>query len=293
MIEERLAQNATLIERALTARYETQDADFDRVRSAEQYALFARAKRIRPTLVLEFCRMHGGADEAALPFACAVEMLHTYSLVHDDLPCMDNDDLRRGKPTVHKAFDEATAVLAGDALLTAAFETIAENAAVSPKVACKAVSVLARAAGDFGMIGGQVMDLAGEGEELSLRALEKLHANKTGALIVACAKLGCLAAGLDVADERTLAAARYAAHLGLAFQIVDDVLDATANSETLGKTAGSDKRENKTTFLTYYAPEEARTLAGVHTQYAKEALIGCEHAEILCALADHLERRLF
>ncbi len=293
MIEQRLAQNAALCERALAAYYEHQDTDFDRVRRAEQYALFARAKRIRPTLVLEFCRMYGGADEAALPFACAVEMLHTYSLVHDDLPCMDNDDLRRGQPTVHKAFGEAVAVLAGDALLTSAFGMIASNRAVPAQVACEAVSVLARAVGDFGMIGGQIMDLEGEGKALPLPTLEKLHAHKTGALIVACAKLGCLAAGLTVSDERTCAAARYAAHLGMAFQIVDDVLDATADTETLGKTVGSDVREEKTTFLTYYTPSEARALAANYTQNAKEALSGLDHTEILCDLADYLERRLF
>ena len=293
MIEQRLAQNAALCERALAAYFVPADAHFDRIRRAEQYALFARAKRIRPTLVLEFCRMQGGRDEAALPFACAVEMLHTYSLIHDDLPCMDNDDLRRGQPTVHKAFDEATAVLSGDALLTGAFGVIASNRAVGDKAVRDAVSVLAHAAGDCGMIGGQSMDLAGERQTLPLSTLEKLHAHKTGALIVACAKLGCLAAGLSLADERTHAAERYAACLGMAFQIVDDVLDATADAATLGKPIGSDARAQKTTFLMYYTPSEARALAATHTQRAKEALAGASHNEVLCALADYLERRSF
>lgn len=293
MIGQRLAQNAALCERALAAYYTQTDADFDRVRRAEQYALFARAKRIRPTLVLEFCRMHGGSDEAALPFACAVEMLHTYSLIHDDLPCMDNDDLRRGQPTVHKAFDEATAVLAGDALLTGAFAVIASNRAVDATLVRDAVSLLAHAAGDCGMIGGQIMDMTGEGNTLPLPTLEKLHAHKTGALIVACAKLGCLAAGLALEDERTKAAEQYAAHLGLAFQIVDDALDATADTATLGKPVGSDARAQKTTFLTYYTPSEARALATAHTEHAKNALAGLPCNEVLCALADYLERRSF
>ena len=161
MIAERLKANAELVENALRGYLAEEDADFARELEAERYSLFARAKRIRPTLVLEFCRLYGGRDAAALPFAAAVEMVHTYSLIHDDLPCMDNDDLRRGRPTCHKAFDEATALLAGDGLLTRAFGVLASDTAVSADAVREAVSSLSRAAGSFGMIGGQVMDLAG------------------------------------------------------------------------------------------------------------------------------------
>ena len=162
MIVTRLAENAALVEKTLAALTARQDVDFAEELEAERYALLARAKRVRPTLVLEFCRLFGGKDEAALPFACAVEMIHTYSLIHDDLPCMDDDDMRRGRPTCHKVYGEATALLAGDGLLTRAFGVIASNTEVSADIAREAVLALSCAAGSFGMIGGQVMDLAGE-----------------------------------------------------------------------------------------------------------------------------------
>lgn len=293
MIEARLAENAALVEQALAACYATCDADFAAVCEAQRYALFARAKRVRPTLVLECCRLFGGRDEAALPYAVAVEMLHTYSLIHDDLPCMDDDDLRRGQPSCHVAFGEATAVLAGDALLTRAFATIAANAAVPPETTRDAVSVLARAAGDHGMIGGQIMDLASEGTKPPLATLEKLHANKTGALIVACAELGALAAGLALSDVRVRAVARYAACIGLAFQILDDVLDATADEQTLGKNVGSDEKEQKATFLSHYTVQQARERARALTEEAKREIACYPAAQVLLALADHLERRSY
>ena len=216
-VARRLAENAALVEEALARYTAADDPDFGRELQAERYSLLSKAKRVRPTLVLEFCRLFGGTDEAALPFAAAVEMVHTYSLIHDDLPCMDNDDLRRGRLTCHKAFDEATALLAGDGLLTRAFGVLA-TAPVSDGAVRAAVIALSRAAGSFGMIGGQVMDLAGEGKKLPLDYLLKLHAGKTGALITVCAELGCIAAGLSPEDGRTLQACRYAQALGLAFQ---------------------------------------------------------------------------
>lgn len=289
-INERLAANAALVEEALEKYTAEQDADFAAVLEAERYSLLARAKRIRPTLVLEFCRMHGGSDEAALPFAVAVEMVHTYSLIHDDLPCMDDDDLRRGRPTCHKAFDEATALLAGDGLLTRAFGMLA-LAPVPDKAVRDAVAALSRAAGSFGMIGGQVIDLAGEGKKLPLDTLLKLHANKTGALIAVSAELGCIAAGLSRDDERTCAAREFAQSMGLAFQIVDDVLDATSDTETLGKSIGSDERSKKTTFLTYYTSQEAMHYAMEMTEKGKSALEGIEGNAFLLALADHLLNR--
>ena len=251
MIREKLSENAALVEQALQAALAENDVDFAEELDAERYSLLAKAKRIRPTLVLEFCRMFGGSDAAALPFAMAVEMVHTYSLIHDDLPCVDDDDLRRGRPTCHKVYGEATALLAGDGLLTRAFGMLASNREVSGDTVRAAVAALSRAAGSFGMIGGQVMDLAGEQKKLSLKALQKLHANKTGAMIAVSAKLGCLAAGLNEGDPRTQAALEYARGIGLAFQIVDDVLDVTATEAELGKPIGSDAPHHKTTVLTY------------------------------------------
>ena len=293
MITEILKQNAALVEREIATYYAACDADFAPVCEAQRYALFARAKRVRPTLVLECCRMFGGSTEAALPYAAAVEMLHTYSLIHDDLPCMDDDDLRRGQPSCHVAFGEAVAVLAGDALLTRAFAVLASNTAVDAHVTRDAVAVLAYAAGDHGMIGGQMMDLASEGTQPPQALLEKLHANKTGALIVACAKLGALAAGLSLDDARTQAVSRYAAHIGLAFQILDDVLDATADEKTLGKTVRSDEKEKKATFLAYYTVKEALARVKALTEQAKREIAHYPTATPLLELADYLERRSY
>ena len=291
MIRERLLENAALVEATLAAYLSENDADFAEELEAERYSLLARAKRIRPTLVLEFCRLFGGRDAAALPFAAAVEMVHTYSLIHDDLPCMDDDTLRRGRPTCHVVYGEATALLAGDGLLTRAFGTLASNTEVDAACVRAAVAALSRAAGSFGMIGGQVMDLTGEKVSLSLEALKKLHANKTGAMIEVSAKLGCLAAGVPEGDARMEAAIAFARGVGLVFQIIDDVLDVTADQAELGKPIGSDAENKKTTFLTYYTVEQALSLAGEITQTAKAALDGLPHTEVLLQLADYLVSR--
>ena len=291
MIATRLKENAALVEKALAAYLAENDADFAEELDAERYALLSRAKRVRPTLVLEFCRLFGGKDAAALPFACAVEMVHTYSLIHDDLPCMDDDDLRRGRPTCHKVYGEATALLAGDGLLTRAFGVIASSKEVSGDIVRDAVGVLSRAAGSFGMIGGQVMDLAGEHQKLPLDTLKKLHAHKTGAMIEVSATLGCLAAGLSLDDPRTAAAKRFARGVGLAFQIVDDVLDVTADAALLGKPIGSDAENEKTTFLSYYTVNEALEYARAVTNEAKEALAGLPQTAFLTGLADYLVSR--
>lgn len=205
---------------------------------------------------------------------------------------MDDDDLRRGKPTCHKAFGESTALLAGDGLLTRAFGALAV-APVSGEAVRAAVTALSNAAGSFGMIGGQVMDLDGEGKKLPLEKLLKLHAHKTGALIAVSAELGCLAAGLSSDDGRTEAAREFARGIGLAFQIVDDVLDATADAATLGKSIGSDARAEKTTFLSYFTPEEALAYAARVTDEAKAAIADMPGSEFLCALADELVDRSF
>ena len=293
-VEQRLAENAARVYEALSRMTEEADTDFAPVLDAMRYSLLApRAKRIRPTLTLELCRLFGGSDETALAAAAAVEMVHTYSLIHDDLPCMDNDELRRGRPTCHVAFGEATALLAGDALLTYAFEVLAKNDAMGERAVRDAVLTLSRAAGAFGMIGGQVIDLAGEDKQLEKDLLLKLHDRKTGALIVAAATLGCVAAGLSLTDPRTLAAGRFAKGIGLAFQIVDDVIDATADTETAGKSVGSDQKQHKTTFLSYYTPKEALAYAHRVTEAAKTELAVYAGSDFLLALADYLIDRKF
>ncbi len=257
---------------------------------AMEYSLLAGGKRVRPVLTLEVCRMCGGDPDQALPFACAVEMIHTYSLIHDDLPCMDDDDLRRGRPTNHKVFGEAMAVLAGDGLLTAAFETALEGGEGLPaeRVAA-ACACLARAAGARGMVGGQALDMAAEGRSLSQQELERLQALKTGALISAAAEMGCIAAGGD--EMKRAAVRRYAQKLGLAFQIRDDMLDVVGDEQTLGKSIGSDSANEKTTFYTLKGLDACRELVETLTREAEEALSIFEERGFLCWLADQLAGR--
>ena len=283
-------RDATMTEDAMR-KYYIEDEDIRELLDAERYSLFAGGKRIRPLLTLEFCRMFGGEDAAALPFACAVEMIHTYSLIHDDLPCMDDDDLRRGKPTNHKVFGETTALLAGDSLLTGAFEAAASNTEVSPDIAAKAVAYLANCAGRYGMVGGQIMDLAGEKKKLTLDQLLKLHSLKTGALISAASVLGALAAGIDLTDPRMEDVVTYAENIGLAFQIVDDILDCTGDAQELGKNVGVDAEHQKNTFLTFYTVEEAQFYADRLTSDAVSAIRKYRNSEMLCTLAEWLATR--
>lgn len=258
---------------------------------AMNYSLLSGGKRLRPVLTLAVCRMCGGDIETALPFACAVEMVHTYSLIHDDLPCMDDDDLRRGRPTNHKVYGQATAVLAGDALLTAAFETIAEHGTALPADKALAISAcLGAAAGARGMVGGQVLDMAGEGHALSLSEVEELQKLKTGALITAAAEIGCIVAGAGEAERA--AVRRYAQNLGLAFQIQDDILDVVGDQSTLGKPIGSDAQSEKTTFVALKGVAACRDLVQEKTNHAKAALLErFQKTEFLCWLADHLVGR--
>ena len=288
---ELLMHRAATVTEAALKKYYTEDEDIRVLLDSERYSLFAGGKRIRPLLTLEFCRMFGGEEEAALPFACAVEMIHTYSLIHDDLPCMDNDDMRRGKPTNHKVFGEAIALLAGDALLTGAFEVAASNAAAGAETSAKAVAYLAGCAGRYGMIGGQVMDLEGEKKQLSPEELLKLHSLKTGALISAAAVLGALAAGVEFDDPRMEAVVTYAENIGLAFQIVDDILDCTGNAEELGKATGSDAANQKTTFRSFYSVKEAQFYAERLTEEAIRAIRTFEDSDALCTLARWLQNR--
>ena len=244
------------------------------IHRACRYSLMAGGKRIRPVLVLAAGEAVGGAREELLPLACAVEMIHTYSLIHDDLPAMDDDDLRRGKPTSHKVFGEAIAILAGDALLTRAFHLLAEvpdgwdEARVRRRLA--AAAVLGEACGTRGLIGGQVMDLESEGRATSAEALERLHRAKTGALLGACVRGGAILAG--AAPGEIAALSRYASAIGLAFQVVDDVLDATEESASLGKTAGKDAAAHKATYVSVHGLDRARAMAAELRQQALDAI---------------------
>ncbi len=291
---ERLLADADLVTEALPTRFSLTNRKGEGVcppilKEAQDYSLMAGGKRIRPALVIEVCRMLGGDVKDALPLACAIEMIHTYSLIHDDLPCMDNDDLRRGKPTSHKVYGEATAILAGDGLLTDAFLLAASH----PKadVAQRAVRVLAGAAGSMGMVGGQVMDLEGETRQLSWDELLQLHAQKTGALICAAVQLGAIAAGEAEDSPVWRALTTYAHRIGLAFQVIDDVLDVTADEALLGKSKGKDSAGNKTTFLTYYTVEEAQAYAARLTDEAMAAVASIDREGCLRALAEYLAHR--
>lgn len=286
---ERMHEDCVAVEHWLQHCFDTHDPRSD-IYDAMRYSLLAGGKRLRPVLLLESCRMCGGDVERALPFACAVEMLHTYSLIHDDLPCMDNDDLRRGRPTNHKVFGEATAVLAGDSLLTAAFETMLEHGGELPaERVLAAAACLGRAAGARGMIGGQVLDMAGEGHALTMAEVEELQRLKTGALISAAAEMGCILAGGT--EEQRKAVRRYAQKLGLAFQIQDDMLDVMGDEATLGKPVGSDAENEKTTFVTLKGLERCAELVEQLTRESEEALSIFEESSFLCWLAESLVGR--
>lgn len=287
-IEAALCASAEKVASALRRCYPA-DAEKDTLYNAELYSLMAGGKRIRPFLTLEFCRLFGGSEEAAMPFACAVEMMHTFSLIHDDLPCMDNDDLRRGRPTSHKMFGEATALLAGDSLELRAVKTALLNAQVSPLDSRRAATVLADCAGK--MIEGQVMDMAAEREAISMEQLLTLQSKKTGALMEVSAAMGCIAAGIEDDAPEMNDAVLYAGRIGLAFQIIDDILDAQSTAEELGKSVGSDARDGKTTFLSFMSADEARSYARRVTDAAIDAVAGYHGSETLVTLAEWLLTR--
>lgn len=262
------------------------------VLEAMEYSLMAGGKRLRPVLMLEFCRMCGGDVSKYLDIACAVEMIHTFSLIHDDLPCMDDDDYRRGMPSCHKAFPENVALLAGDALNTLAFEVIA-NAAIEQRItadkAVMLVSVLSHAVGTEGMIGGQVIDLQSEGKSISLDTLNILQEYKTGALIEAACVMGVILGGQF---DKIAAAADYAQALGKAFQIVDDILDVTGSFEELGKPIGSDSEKEKNTYVSLMGLEESKNAADRLTKEALKHLEIFEDNDFVCDLTKSLlERR--
>ncbi|MCR5542140.1 MAG: polyprenyl synthetase family protein [Ruminococcus sp.] len=263
------------------------------VLQAMEYSLSAGGKRLRPILILEFYRMCGGENiDKMVKLACAVELIHTYSLIHDDLPCMDNDDFRRGKPSCHKAFSEDIALLAGDALNTLAFEVITDCAmegTISAETAVMLISVLSKAIGTYGMIGGQVIDLQTENEVIDLETLNTLQAYKTGALIEAACVMGVILSGKM---EYIPAAADYAQAMGRAFQIVDDILDVTGTFEELGKPIGSDSEQHKNTYVSLLGLQRSRQKAAQLTVTALGALKKFENNEFLFELTQELlERR--
>jgi geranylgeranyl diphosphate synthase type II len=264
-------RHLTRVERGLDLHLPPAQTRPARLHTAMRYSLEAGGKRLRPVLVLAAAELFGRSDDDAVPAAVAIECVHTYSLIHDDLPCMDNDDLRRGRPTAHKAFDEATALLAGDALLTHAFALLATAYANQPVLAHALIRELSIAAGSQRLIGGQMEDLLAEKKSNATPdELEFIHLNKTAAMIEAAIVMGSLVGGAPEVDIATLRQA--GRHLGLAFQIVDDVLDTTADSATLGKTAGKDARAEKTTYVKVHGLERARAIAAQHTAAARVAL---------------------
>jgi geranylgeranyl diphosphate synthase type II len=229
---------------------------------AMRYSVFAGGKRIRPILMCAACEAVGGMAEMALPAACAIEMLHTYSLIHDDLPAMDDDDFRRGRPTNHKVFGEATAILAGDALLTEAFLLLSAPEvlpAVTAEVRRDLIHILAHAAGSLGMVGGQVVDMESEGKTINLPTLEYIHTHKTGALILAAVQMGALIGGADATTMTALT--RFGEAAGLAFQIADDILDIIGEQDVVGKDIGSDQARGKATYPALLGLEEAKRRA--------------------------------
>lgn len=293
-VKEMLADYAEMTEEALRKYLPGVDCLQKSVADAARYSLSAGGKRIRPALVMEFCRVCGGEPETALPAACAIEMMHTFSLIHDDLPCMDDDDMRRGKPSCHKVFGEATAVLAGDALAILPFQIIAEaglKKMLSQDAALKIIKLLAELSGISGMIGGQTVDLENEGKQPPVGVILEMYRMKTGALLEFCCKAGCIAAGAGA--DKQLSAGSYGQRLGLAFQIVDDILDVTADEKLLGKPVGSDKADGKYTYVTAVGLEKAREQARSLTAQAVELLADFEDNEFLVGLTNMLLNRQY
>ncbi len=261
-----LAETASLIDAELDRLVPSESVPPESIHKAMRYSLFAGGKRIRPVLCLAAAHAVVGHEVAgATAVACSLELIHTYSLIHDDLPALDNDDLRRGRPTCHKVFGEAMAILAGDALLTYAFEVVAQHGNA------RLVEELAKASGTVGgMIAGQVHDIEGEHQEPTAQLLDQIHRAKTGALLKASVRMGAILA--NASDRKLAALSRYGSHIGLAFQIVDDVLDVIQSSEQLAKTAGKDAVQHKITFPAVYGLEESRNMAELERQRAHEAL---------------------
>jgi len=288
--ETRSREYREYVERYLADYYESfQDQPQRPLFDAMKYSLLAGGKRLRPIFALEFCRMCGADWKTAVPFACAVEMIHTYSLIHDDLPAMDNDDFRRGRPTNHKVYGEAMAILAGDALLTDAFTMASTAQLPNPADMATAIGVLAECSGSLGMVGGQVLDIMSEERELTEQEVLDIQSRKTGCLINAACALGVIAGGGT--EKQFDAACQFAASLGLAFQIRDDMLDVIGTQEEMGKGVGTDSAKN--TFVRLYGLEKCEELVHKYTDYALNALSSFQDTAYMTALARSLiERRI-
>ncbi len=268
-----MSSSNVIIENALQNYLSKQDEHYGILMDAMRYSVGAGGKRVRPMLTLEFAKLCGATQEQALPFACAVEFIHTYSLIHDDLPCMDDDDMRRGKPSNHIVYGEDTALLAGDALQSLAFEAMLCDdtlSIIAPASAAQAACVLAKCCGADGMVGGQVIDLQYENKNADETIISKMHLLKTGALIKAACLMGAIVAGAD--EQKQSAAAEYADCIGLAFQLVDDVLDVTSTTDELGKPVNSDVDNNKSTLVSLFGVEECLRRAEELTNQAIKAL---------------------
>jgi geranylgeranyl diphosphate synthase type II len=290
-LEEYIAHQQRRVEAALDRWVPAESVDPPVIHRAMRYSLFAGGKRIRPLLAMAAADAISDAPVGIESAACALELIHTYSLIHDDLPALDNDDLRRGRPTCHKVFGDAMAILAGDALLTLAFEVLSKLEGADASTRIRLVEELATASGTVGgMIGGQVNDLEGEGKFPTAQLLESIHRAKTGALLRASVRMGAVYA--HATQEQFEALSRFGEHVGLAFQIVDDVLDVEQSSEALGKTAGKDAQQKKITFPAVYGLERSREMAEEERRNAHLALAGFdERAERLKQLADRVVRR--
>ena len=284
-----MGETVAVVNHALERTLPKADLAPSTLHEAMRYSVIGGGKRLRPLLVAMCAQMCGETVQEALPAACAIEYVHCYSLIHDDLPAMDNDDLRRGRLTCHRAYDEATAILAGDALLTFAFEVLAGT--YNPRKSLAAVRTLARAAGTAGMVGGQALDLESEGKKIEPEELEGIHRRKTGALIAAACRLGGIVA--DAPEDRLELLTEYGRQVGLLFQITDDILDCTATAEELGKTPGKDLHAGKNTYVTVYGREQAQKMAREVAGEAYRIIGGVgEEALYLRLLIDYvLERR--
>jgi geranylgeranyl diphosphate synthase type II len=292
-LEVYLNDRRQLVDAALDRFLPSEDTPPPSVHRAMRYSVLAGGKRLRPILVIAGAELVGAQSSRVMPTACALEMIHTYSLIHDDLPAMDDDDYRRGRLTNHKVFGDAIAILAGDALLTLAFQLVAQNAAltgVDAKVVCDVVAEIAEAAGTLGMVGGQVVDIESEGKTLTPEELEYIHIHKTAALLRASLSVGARLGGADVAALAAVGDAGQS--LGLAFQIVDDILDVEGSLETLGKTAGSDERKQKVTYPALHGIEASRREARrlIERTKSRLAVFGARSAPV-CALADFVVER--
>ena len=291
MIKDKITNCAKIVGEKLDKYLDLKDSDYKNLTDSMRYSVLDGGKRIRPYLAYSFCRALGGDTEKVWPLACAMEMTHCASLIHDDLPVMDNDDLRRGKPTNHKVYGDATALLAGDALFIYVYEVIANSENLDDHARVQAIRVLSHNAGPMGMVGGQQIDMDSEGKNPSIELLKKLQSLKTGALIYGSCALGCIAAG-KYDDEEIMNICRlYAANIGLAFQIRDDILDVISTEEVLGKNIGSDAENGKTTFMSYMSIEEAQKLVVDLTDEAINAVEKIDSFGDLKELAIYLAGR--